>query len=57
MKRFFRATLACVLILSATVSARAQFYEIANQIPSLISPALSGSMKYKGSVDAGYVGA
>lgn len=56
MKRFFSAIAACFLILSATVPAQAQYYEIANQIPSLLSPALSGSFKYKGSVDAGYVG-
>lgn len=31
-----------------------QFYEIANQIPSLISPALSGSLNYKGFIEAGY---
>lgn len=37
-------------------SVHAQYYQIANQLPSLISPALSGSVKYKGSVDAGYVG-
>ncbi len=35
-------------------SANAQYYEIANQIPSLISPALSGSLNYKGFIDAGY---
>ncbi len=28
--------------------ARAQYFEIANQLPGLISPALSGSFKYKG---------
>lgn len=32
--------------------AEAQYYEIANQLPSLISPALSGSFNYKGFVDA-----
>lgn len=32
----------------------AQYYEIANQLPSLIRPALSGSLMYKGFVDAGY---
>lgn len=46
-----------MLILCAlfpSVKASAQFYEIANRIPSLISPALSGSFNYKGSLDAGY---
>ncbi|MDE5868850.1 MAG: hypothetical protein K2H18_01340, partial [Muribaculaceae bacterium] len=31
---------------------KAQYYEIVNQLPNLISPALSGSMNYKGYVDA-----
>ncbi len=34
--------------------ASAQIYEIVNQLPSLISPALSGSGSYKGSIDAGW---
>ncbi|MDE5808403.1 MAG: hypothetical protein K2H76_09820, partial [Muribaculaceae bacterium] len=37
-----------------SIPASAQYYEIANQLPSLISPALSGSGRYKGFVDAGY---
>lgn len=47
-----------VILLAAsaigTSSASAQYYEIANQIPKLISPALSGSFNYKGFIDAGY---
>lgn len=39
-------------LFSATGSA--QLYEIANRLPSLISPALSGSLNYKGFVEAGY---
>lgn len=31
--------------------ARAQYVEIANQLPGLLGPALSGSMKYKGYVE------
>jgi len=56
MVKFLRSILATVLISSVGIAANAQYYEIANQLPSLISPALSGSLKYKGSVDAGYVG-
>ncbi|MBD5358428.1 MAG: hypothetical protein HDR88_15825 [Bacteroides sp.] len=37
-----------------TVNSSAQLYEIANRIPSLISPALSGSLNYKGFLEAGY---
>ncbi len=32
-------------------SARAQYYQMAQQLPQLISPALSGSLNYKGFVD------
>lgn len=43
-------------IFSAVFSndASAQYYEIANQIPQLIRPALSGSLNYKGFLEAGY---
>lgn len=46
------------LLLSTTVvimvapTAHSQYYEIASQLPGLISPALSGSMQYRGFVDA-----
>lgn len=46
------AMVLAAMFLSQTASA--QYYEIANRIPSLIQPAISGSMKYKGFVDAGY---
>lgn len=49
--------MAVALALSGCVVARAQYYEIANQLPGLLSPALSGSMKYKGFVEfSGHVG-
>lgn len=50
MKRFILS----VLTLSALVCAlpaRAQLYEIANQLPSLLSPALSGGVNYKGFIE------
>lgn len=49
MKRFY----SLLLLLAALVplSLSAQYYEIANQLPSLISPALSGSGSYKGFVE------
>lgn len=37
-----------------SLSANAQYYEIANQLPGLIRPALTGSTNYKGFVEAGY---
>lgn len=36
------------------LQASAQWYQAVSQIPSLISPALSGSLAYKGFVDAGF---
>lgn len=49
MKRFylFIAIMASVLPLHVS----AQYYQIANQLPQLISPALSGSLNYKGFVE------
>ena len=40
-----------LLVLAGTTFASAQYYELANQIPQLISPALSGNFNYKGFVD------
>ena len=50
MKRISLA-LACAAMLLGTGTASAQYYEIANQLTGLISPALSGSFRYKGYVD------
>lgn len=44
-----------LLMAIAAIPASAQYYEIANQIPQLISPALSGSFNYKGFVEAAYL--
>lgn len=49
-----KTALAAVAILLFPAKAEAQYYEIANQIPKLISPALSGSFNYKGFLEAGY---
>lgn len=43
------AVMAALALGAAAV--RAQYYEIASQIPSLLSPALSGSASYKGFVE------
>lgn len=50
MKLFKRICLP-VLCCMAVGTASAQYYELANQLPSLISPALSGSLNYKGFVE------
>lgn len=56
MKKIYHisAALAATLIAGASADADAQYYEIANRLPGLIQPALSGSMNYKGFVEAGY---
>lgn len=41
-----------IFALSAAFGASAQYYELANQLPQLLRPALSGSWQYKGFVDA-----
>lgn len=52
MKKLLSLAVAAVLAVGMAVPARAQYYEIANQLPDLISPALSGSMQYRGFVEA-----
>lgn len=50
MKRIYRLIMTAML-LGCTFGASAQYYQIANQLTNLISPALSGSFNYKGYVD------
>jgi len=49
-----KSIFATTVILTSSSKANAQFYEIANRIPELLSPALSGSFNYKGYLEAGY---
>ncbi len=49
-----RLTLAALTIF-VSLQASAQFAAIANQLPNLITPALSGSMSYRGFVEAEYL--
>lgn len=56
MKKYLKTTLALLAILLVSTSGKAQFYQIANQLPGLIQPALSGSFNYKGYIDASYLG-
>lgn len=51
MKKIFSILL---LLLAVSVSAQAQIYEAVNTLRSVISPALSGSGRYKGYVEGGY---
>lgn len=50
-RRIFTALLLSAL---AVVPARAQYYELANQMEQVMRPILSGSLNYKGSVDVAY---
>lgn len=52
---FSKALLAVGIITGSSVSASAQYSQIANQLPGLISPMLSGSLNYKGYVEASYL--
>lgn len=54
MRHILKATAVAATLMSA-LTASAQYYQIANQIPQLISPALSGSANYKGYVEASYL--
>lgn len=45
------AVAGCIALFAVGQRAAAQYYELANQLPGLISPALSGSMNYKGYVE------
>lgn len=45
------ATVVAVVAFAGGQQAMAQYYGIANQIPAMLSPALSGSMNYKGFVE------
>lgn len=45
---------AATLLLAGGAEAGAQFYQIANQIPQLITPAVSGNFNYRGFVDLSY---
>lgn len=52
MKKFAsKLAVALAMIVCFAPGAKAQYYQIANQLSSLISPALSGSMNYKGYVE------
>lgn len=52
MKKFIISLL--LLFLALPYAANAQIYEAINTLQSVISPALSGSGRYKGYVEAGY---
>lgn len=52
-----KSILALLLMASvAAPTAKAQYYEISNHIPRLITPALQGGFNYRGFVDASFTG-
>lgn len=55
MRKYLKVLLPAFLIALTSLSGKAQFYQIANQLPGLIRPALSGSFNYKGYVDVSYL--
>lgn len=55
MKMIKKITIAIVCLCGCIGSAEAQYYQIANQLGDLLSPALSGSFKYKGYADVSYL--
>lgn len=50
-KNTFRGLMAAVMMIIGFGSSNAQYYAIANQVTNLLSPALSGSGRYKGFVE------
>lgn len=55
MRKYLKVLLVNVFLLSIAFGVKAQYYSIANQLPGLIRPALSGSFNYKGYVEASYL--
>lgn len=55
MKRI-KSLLVIVALLLGGATARAQYYEIANQVQNMLGKALSGSFNYKGFVDVSALG-
>lgn len=50
-----RVKMMCAALLLGIASASAQYYEMANQLQRIITPALTGGFNYKGFVDASYL--
>ena len=48
--------LSTLLLIFSSQNISAQYYEIANRLPGLIRPALSGSLNYKGFIEADLAG-
>lgn len=55
MKKYLRSLLLVFFFCTASINSYSQFYQIANQLPGLIQPALAGGMNYKGYADVSYL--
>ncbi len=55
MKKFFAYLSLFTSLFFGASNAKAQYYQIAEQIPDLLRPALSGAFNYKGIVEAHYL--
>ena len=55
MKGLKQIAAAAALSLACAFTSHAQYYQMANQLQQLITPALSRSLNYKGFVDASYL--
>lgn len=55
MKKYLKILFLAGFCTVFSFGAKAQYYQIASQLPNLISPALSGSLNYKGYVDAAFL--
>lgn len=54
MKNYLKLTVIFLLLSVTSHSAKAQYYQIANQMTGMLSNAFSGSVNYKGFVDLSY---
>lgn len=55
MRKYLTPFIVVTFLLGFSFGSKAQYYQIANQLPGLIQPALSGSAGYKGFVDVSYL--
>ena len=55
MRNYLKSLLLIIGLTAFCGSADAQYYQIANQLPGLIRPALAGGASYKGFVDVAYL--
>lgn len=55
MKKYLKHFLLIAFLFCGYSISNAQFYQIANQLPGLIRPALAGGLNYKGYLDVSYL--